>query len=189
MARLHHWSFRDIAVPFLKQLHEKTGETVFLGVLRDTEVLIIDSLSHPQGIAFRTQIGVAEPLYCTGIGKALLAHLPQPAREDILKKIHLKRWTEYTIRSKTALRRELFIVQRQGYAVDRGEHSPGVQCIGVPIFDHQSLVVGSFSIAGPDVRMNERIKDFADLAMSVGRKISRGLGYSDFRTMAVASSK
>ncbi len=84
MARLRMIDFRSVAIPFLRRLHERTGETVLLGTLRGTEVMIVETFSRFRGLVFKSEVGLAEPLYCTGVGKALLAHLRPEHQAEIL---------------------------------------------------------------------------------------------------------
>ncbi|MNT12473.1 Transcriptional regulator KdgR [compost metagenome] len=78
------WSgnrFRDVAEPHLRKLHELTGETVHLGILRETEIVYVDKVESRQTVRMSSQIGKASPAYCTGIGKAALSLLGQPELE------------------------------------------------------------------------------------------------------------
>jgi hypothetical protein len=73
------WSknqFRAVAAPHLRRLHEETGETVHLGVLRGTEIIYVDKVESRQTVRMESQIGNASPVYCTGLGKAALSVLP-----------------------------------------------------------------------------------------------------------------
>ena len=69
--------FRLIAEPHLRNLHELTGETVHLGVLRDNQVIYLDKVEGKQAVRMYSQIGNASPVYCTGVGKAALSAMAE----------------------------------------------------------------------------------------------------------------
>lgn len=88
---------RAQAQPFLKSLVEKYKETVHLVVKNDNEVVYIDKVDGPQAIRMYSQIGKRTPLHCTGVGKSLLAFLPEDEKEKIIENIELKVFTPKTI--------------------------------------------------------------------------------------------
>jgi len=178
MARLRMIDFRSVSIPYLRRLHQKTGETVLLGTLRGDEVLIVETFSQFRGIVFKSQVGLAEPLYCTGIGKALLAHLAPEHQDEILAKLKLRRYTGTTIVSKTELRRELKRIRQHGYSIDDEEIEVGVRCLGAPILGHDGFSLAAFSVVGPGPRIEARLREISESMLETRRHISRELGYS-----------
>ena len=175
VVRLQQLDYRNIALPHLRALHEEFEETVFLGTLRGNEVLIIESFSQPRGIVFGSQIGAGEPLYCTGIGKALLANLAPEQRDAILKDLKLQRFTARTLTSRSALRKELDAIRQRGHSIDDEEIVMGVKCVAAPILGPDGYAVGAFSIAGPADRVGRRFDRIAARVGEVSRTISREL--------------
>ncbi|WP_234939395.1 IclR family transcriptional regulator [Sinorhizobium kostiense] len=151
------WSgnrFRDIAAPYLLRLHEMTGETVHLGVLRDTEIIYVDKVESRQTVRMSSQIGKASPAYCTGIGKAALSSLPEPEVERIAARIQFHPFTERTHRSAAALLAEIEEIRRQGHAFDREEHEAEICCVAAPIAVPEHELVGGISVTGPSYRVS-----------------------------------
>lgn len=151
------WSgnrFRDIAAPYLLRLHEMTGETVHLGVLRDTEIIYVDKVESRQTVRMSSQIGKASPAYCTGIGKAALSSLPEPDVERIAARIQFHPFTERTHRSAAALLAEIEEIRRQGHAFDREEHEAEICCVAAPIAVPEHELVGGISVTGPSYRVS-----------------------------------
>jgi DNA-binding IclR family transcriptional regulator len=177
MARLRMIDFRSVAIPYLRRLHEKTGETVLLGTLRGTEVMIVETFSRFRGLVFKSQVGLAEPLYCTGIGKALLAHLRPEHQAEILTSLELKRYTRTTIVSKAELRRELKRVRLHGYSIDDEEIEAGVRCLGAPVLGHDGFGLAAFSVVGPGPRIELRLREISEHVLETRRQISREMGY------------
>ena len=175
VVRLQQLDYRNIALPQLQALHNEFEETVFLGTLRGNEVLIIESFSQPRGIVFGSQIGAGEPIYCTGIGKALLANLAPEQRDDIVKGLKLERFTARTLTSRNDLRKELDSIRQRGYSIDDEEIVVGVKCVAAPILGSDGYAVAAFSIAGPADRMGRRFRKIATRVAEVSRAITREL--------------
>ena len=78
------------------------------------------------------------------------------------------------------MKSELARVRRQGFAVNNEEVEPGVRCIGAPIFDHNSRVIATLSIAGPVFRMTkDRVPELARIVVNVANALSSELGHPD----------
>ena len=95
------------ALPHLLRLREKTHETVKLGILANTDVLVVKALESPLVLHTRGDEGRLAPLYCTGIGKALLALLSNEDLRDILAKVGLRSFTPRTVTSLSKLEQEV----------------------------------------------------------------------------------
>ena len=178
MARLRMVDSPTVAIPFLRRLHQKIGETVLLGSLRHDEVLITETFSHYRGIVFKSQVGLTEPLYCTGIGKALLAHLNPEHQDQIIAGLKLRRYTPNTIVSTAELRRELKRIRQHGYSIDDEECETGVKCLGAPILGHDGYAASAFSIPGPSDRIEARLREISGYVLETAKSISRELGFS-----------
>ncbi|MGH9341446.1 MAG: IclR family transcriptional regulator [Acidobacteriota bacterium] len=182
-AALRQLDFRKETFPFLKALSERTRETVHMTVLEGTEVVYIEKCESSEPVAVHSRIGGRAPLHCTAVGKAILAFLPEQAREELLGRIELKKFTSNTITSRGALKRELSAVQRQAYAMDDEEYREGIRCMGAPIFDYKGDVIAAFSITIPAARFgHKRVSELALLVQDTSRKISGQLGYHEQET-------
>ena len=144
---------RQRSIPYLERLRDETGETVHLGILDGYDVVYLDQLPglHPIGL-MSSKVGAHAPSYCTGLGKALLAFLPEEQINAYIQKVTLVPFTPNTITNPSELLSELSRVCEQGYSFDNEEHEQGVGCIAAPVFDHKG-VVAAISIAGPAERI------------------------------------
>jgi len=133
MAKLHQMDIVKEATPYLKELVEKCNETVHLGVLEEGEVLYLAKEESSQTIRMISYVGKRAPLYCTALGKVLLAYIPEEERKKILGGKVLPRLTKNTITDKGELEKELSKVREQGFALDREENEKNVCCIAAPI--------------------------------------------------------
>jgi len=175
---LRRMDFIKISKPIMTELALKVQETVHLAVLSDTEIVYVDKIDSPRTLGVMSKIGQRAPVYCTALGKALLAHLPEDERPRVINEIHLKSFTSHTITSKKQLIGELKEVRRRGYARDRREIEEDVECLAAPIFNHLGNAVAALSISGPQRKINiPREKFFAGQVMKAAGLISSKMGY------------
>lgn len=146
--------FRTIAEPHLRRLHDITGETVHLGVLRGLDVIYLDKVESRQAVRMYSQIGNASPVYCTGVGKAALSSLPDAELARILPRIVFHRFTEHTLADAAALAAEIDGIRRSGVAYDREEHEIGIRCVAAPIHSADRSFVAGVSVTGPAYRVS-----------------------------------
>lgn len=166
------------ALPCIEELVRETGETVHLGVFDGSQVVSIEKMDSPHGLASNVTIGKGAPAYCTGVGKALLAFQPENVVDGVCRQ-RLARHTPQTITDRAKLRKELAQVRAQGYAVDNAEHQPDVRCVAAPIRNHSGSVIASLSISGPATRIpKERIPVLAVRVREAAAKLSARLGHT-----------
>lgn len=145
--------FRSVAEPHLRSLHAATGETVHLGVLKDTEVIYLDKVEGQQAVRMYSQVGNASPVYCTGVGKAALSSLADPVLMRLIGQIEFRRFTDRTLCDADALMKEVETIRRTGIAYDREEHEIGIRCIAAPIFSDDRSLAAGVSVTGPTFRV------------------------------------
>ena len=175
-AVLNQFDFIASAHPFLGELSKTVGETVFMGILDDFDLVYVDhvdSLDHILRMA--PQIGRRHTSHTTALGKVLLAHLNPDHLETFLSRGELPGLTENTITSPEDLRKELEAVRRNGYALDREETETGICCVAAPVFGADGRVVAAISVSGPSPRLRKKgLETFLrDNVQSTGAKISQ----------------
>ena len=137
-----------IGTPYLKKLMQTVEETCFLGVLSGDEIVYIAKENCERTITTNAGIGSRKPVYCTGLGKAFLAFLPEKESSQIIDRIELKAFTENSITDKNLFRQELMRTRQRGYAIDDMEHEFGIKCVAMPIFDRNRNLYAAISISG-----------------------------------------
>lgn len=164
--------FRTIAEPHLRALHEQTGETVHLGVLRGTEVIYLDKVESRQAVRMYSQIGNASPVFCTGVGKAAMSAMTDDALDSLIGQIAFKRFTEHTIVTPEDLRAEIMEIRRTGNAYDREEHEIGIRCVAAPVHSADRSFVAGLSVTGPAYRVSmESLQSWAGLVRAAAAAI------------------
>lgn len=177
-AALSQFDIRRVSLPYLQKLNQQTRETVHLTVRHGLSVVYVEKLDSPEPLRIHSRIGASVPLYCTAVGKVLLAYMPIAEREALLPQIEVRRVTPNTVGNLQELQTQLQTVRRAGYACDLEEHELHIRCIAAPIWDHTGFVNASLSITAPVVRMPvTRLRQLAPLIQEAGRGISRDLGY------------
>jgi len=179
-AALGQLDIRRVSLPYLEELNRKTRETIHLTLRHGLSAVYVEKLDSPEQLRIHSRIGAAVPLYCTAVGKVMLAYMPDEEREKVLPQLGLKRFTPNTVGNLQELAAELYRVRKNGYACDLEEHELHIRCIAAPIWDHQGEVSASVSITAPMVRMAvTRLRQLAPLIQTAGLQISRELGYSN----------
>lgn len=169
---------REIARPYLKELSVSFGMTVHMGLYRDWEMVYIDKVDAPNQRIIYSQVGKRAPMYCTGIGKAVLANLNDEDIQHILSTQPREALTRNTKTEASQIMEELAQVRQQGYAVDYEEVEIGLSCVAVPVFDDQKKPVAAISISSSAaVLEQEKIQEAAGYLKKAAGGISRRLGY------------
>lgn len=182
---LEQLDLRREALPLLRELAERTGETAHLAILHGGEVVYIEKVESRHAVRMFSRIGHTMPPYSTGVGKAILAFLPREELESILP-AQLERRTPATITDRAELLEHLAALRERGYSTDNVENEDGIRCVGTPVFDHTGAVCAAISIAGPATRITpERFPELGALARETALAISRKIGYAADRSELV----
>ncbi|MFO7737757.1 MAG: IclR family transcriptional regulator [Desulfatiglandaceae bacterium] len=183
MKMANRFEIRREARPYMQQLSLAFRETVNLGLRDGLDILHLDKIDSLEILRMDSPVGSRAPAYCTALGKASLAFLPQNELDVLLNGVKLKPYGPNTITSKKMLKQELEKIRNQGYAVDDEELAYGLRCVAAPIFDHTGLPRYSISVAGPAMRFTEkRMQQIQQTVRKVCRELSRRMG--DFGSAA-----
>ncbi len=171
---LNNIDLRKEMRPFLQELGEATKETVHLGIIDDYKVFYIDKVETSHTIRMYSSIGKGGPLYCTGIGKVLLAFSEKEYIDQFLKQLKFVKYTKNTIINRKELKEELAEIKKRGYAVDNMEHEDNIRCVAAPIFDYRGELIAAVSISAPAQRMTmERTAELSQLLVDYTQRMSK----------------
>lgn len=148
----------EAARPLLDEFARATGEAVHL-VQREGDEIAYLYKAEPfvSTVRMSSCVGMRNPMYCTGVGKSILALLPEPEVRAIWSRTQPVQYTPTTILTLPALEQELASIRKQGYALDREEHEAGVCCAAVAIRDDHGSPVAAVSISAPPERLTENL--------------------------------
>ncbi|HEX4664581.1 MAG TPA: IclR family transcriptional regulator, partial [Terriglobales bacterium] len=144
---------RERSRPFLERAVLHTGETGHLCVYDDGEVVYLDKIEPDRSVRLTSSVGRRNPAYCTAVGKAIMAFLPEAQVEAAVQKHGLFQLTRKTITNMLDLRADLARVRKLGYAMDDEEHEEGVICVGAPVWSVGAFPIAAISVSGPAFRM------------------------------------
>jgi DNA-binding IclR family transcriptional regulator len=165
------------AGPALRELADRTGETVNLAVLQGHRVVNVDEVTASRQVVSVSWVGKDTPLHCTSNGKALLAFLPAAERGRILLG-PLERLTARTIVDVPTLERQLGRVREDGYAFTLEELEVGLNAVAAPVRDAAGRVVAAVSVAGPAYRVPaQRLPELGEMTADAAAAVSRRLGF------------
>ena len=169
----------QIAKPYLEQLSDLSKETVHLVRREGNNILYIYKIEAKIGtIRMVSHVGMVHPMYCSGVGKAMMAVLPESEVQKIWNESVIEKRTDHTITDYEKLRETLEEVRKNGYALDDEENEEGVRCIAASLRGCQKEVLYAFSISGPASRMTKaRIEELAVDVCRVQGELSKALGY------------
>lgn len=160
----------------LREISAVTQETLHYSVLAGKDAVLVHKVKGSQLVNVDFQIGDRAPLHATAIGKVLLAYQDVRFIEEVISS-GLPKMASRTITDPEQLRRELFKIRSQGYAIDDHELSDSMRCIAVPVFRRGGKVDEGISISGPDSRLTpERLDELREIMLESSRKLSRHLG-------------
>lgn len=177
-ARVRQIDIVRLVMPVLARLNEDTGEAVHLAAMQGRELVTLAKLDSRHAVKVDSAgIGKSGAAHATGIGKAILAWLPEDEIRAILAASGMKAYTEKTIRSVDELIGQFALVRRHGFALDREEFQPGVTCVGTAIRDHSGAVVASLGVSIPTMRAVEgTLDEIKERVKAAAAEASRELG-------------
>ena len=166
-----------IARPYMRALMKESTETVNLAVQDEQEAVYLSQVECRQMMRALARPGARVPLYCSSVGKALLSAMPDGDVANALPRHGMRRLTEKTITSRSALRDDLALTRERGFAIDDEEHALGLRCVAGLVFDEAAEPIAAISISGPTVRMSDqRIASLGDLVRRRADEITSRLG-------------
>ena len=169
----------QIAKPYMERLSDISGEAVHLVQREGNNILYIYKIEAKVGtIRMVSHVGMVHPMYCSGVGKAIMATLPEKEVKQIWNESIIEKKTDKTITDIDEMMQVLEEVRKNGYALDDEENEEGVRCIAACLHGYSKEVKYAFSISGPVSRMTrERVEELAVDVRKVQEELSRELGY------------
>ncbi len=165
---------RKYALPILEELQRATEEIVYLTVPRYGEVLYLETVYPSQRQVRYSDVGRLGPMHCTGVGKAMMAYMPDEYVEQIAAVKGLQKFTSNTITTVEDLKAELARTRERGYAIDNGEHDRNIGCVAIPLVDDDGLAVAGVSVSGPVLRFGPEVQQkYAELTMEAVTSLKR----------------
>lgn len=184
---LHGIKLREQARPFMQALVEQCQMTVHLAIRERDQAVVIEKVEPAGAQRITTWLGKRFDLHASGVGKALLAYLPEDELAGMVLDRGLTRYNENTITSLRRLKQEIAKIRYQGYALDDEEGEIGYRCIGCHIVDQAGQPVAAISVAGTISQITpENLGAVSALVKSTAQAISRSLGFMEVAASGIA---
>lgn len=167
------------AFPELQRLSYKYGVHGHMGIPRKTEVAHLISSSSERTMELFIPMGHRQPMYCSAMGRALLAYMPSARAQEILKNSKLQKRTSETKTDTCEILQELIRTKQKGYCLLLNELSEGKGSIAAPIFDRKRTAIAAISVSASahSISQPQRERELAKAVMNAASKISGKLGY------------
>jgi DNA-binding IclR family transcriptional regulator len=151
--------------PPLEELSASTGQSTNMAIIDGNEVVIVATVNSQGIIQTVFRMGARLPLYCTALGKAVLAHMDAAALRRYLDSVELTPNTEHTLVNKDALMNDLRTTRERGFSFNNEEYCLGIYCIASPVFNFFDEPFATVGASGHSDRFI--------LTPSMGREIIR----------------
>lgn len=169
------------ALPILRSIVEQTGQSTTLSLTRQGRLLHILAVEGPQYIDGRWRVGTRLPFHATASGKIMLAGMREAELEAILDRSPLRQITPLTITDPVKLRRQLQEVQASGVALTRGESSPGLAALAVPVLGRSASTVAALGLIIPDQHFSaDSAEAWTTVLHREARRLSIKCGAGDY---------
>lgn len=162
--------------PVLRAFSREVGKTVFFGTRTDDAIVYICKFEPENPIITTATVGAKNPVYCTSLGKAIMAFTEEGEVRRLMGRMVFKKHTGQTIGSREEFEKELERVRGKGYAFDARELEEHMECVGAPVFGQDGSVMGAISVSS----LYNPSEDYDALGRQVRARageISRLLGY------------
>lgn len=175
--------------PHLAHLSSICDETVHFVHRSGNNVIYLEKVESQsvkmRSVRLSSEIGLTRPMYCSAVGKAILAGLTQDEVREIWEASEIESKTIHTITSFDKLKTELTEISKLGYALDNEENELGIRCIAVPVFDYHDRPEYALSISTLSGRMPDtRLSELASLLLDTASTLSGILGSTGKSTLS-----
>ncbi|HQL00382.1 MAG TPA: IclR family transcriptional regulator [Smithellaceae bacterium] len=172
-------NLRETALPVMKKLWEKIGESIHLVIAEGERAVLLERLETPQPVRLFLPMGGSAPLHAVASGKAILAFYDEPFLKRYIA-AGLERLTKQTIGDADLLRKQLAQIRLRKWATAVDELAYGASAAASPIFDVKGHVVASLTISCPTSRFPKSVRGkYVALLVEAAAEISRHLGRHD----------
>ncbi len=169
-------SIVEKAQPCLRELSNEIKESACLAIRDRVDVLCLTNEESSQNIRIDTPVGTRNPMYCTALGKSILAFMDDDFLDLYFEITKLSKRTGKTITTENEFRKDLQRVNKSYISYDKEEFADDVYCVGTTIFDINKQPVAAISISGLKRRMMGRKVDISKAVLRAGKKITKEIG-------------
>jgi DNA-binding IclR family transcriptional regulator len=173
-SRSYHRTIRQ-AQPLLDRLRDRVGQTVFLGMLSRSRVMIIAAAEASNPLKISSPAGTSLPVLAGALGKVFLAQLDDEEALQLIRSYGLARYTQKSITDGQAYLQELARVRREGYAVDDEEYLPGVRAVALSLGHHRGLSLALWVVGFAEAMDHQHMPGIVQEVLETAEKLKASL--------------
>ncbi|MBO1902436.1 IclR family transcriptional regulator [Leucobacter weissii] len=178
---------RTEALPVMKELRDRIGETVHLGVLSGAQIVYVEKLDSLNAVRMVSRVGGTNPALTTAIGTSILTASDETTVD---RTIELSRVLYGEVPPRERLSDTFEQIRSRGYATDLEVNEPGICCVGAAVYDLTGLPVAGISVSTPTLRFDrDRVEELGGTVAAAAAEISRRLGYRPSSATAETESR
>ncbi len=179
---LNRIDITQVAHQNLIELNRELNQTIHLFIRDGLDIIYLDKVDtqhSPGSLKCSSYIGQRTDLFSTAAGKVFLSNLEIDALDSILDKLNFVPKTPKTIIDKSQLLRDINGVKTKGFALDLEEHSLGLQCIAIPIYNQFSECIAVLSVSCRVDQITEKVLkgEILTSLKNVSNIISQKMGF------------
>jgi IclR family pca regulon transcriptional regulator len=170
----------EFVEPILKKLSDETDAAAHFAVLDNNETLCLGSVFSQKMFGFFIAIGARHPAYAGSMGKVLLAGLSDEKLDRYLASVPRVAHTGETLTRPAAFRREILAIRKSGYGINRGELTPGIVGVAVPVRNRDGTVAAVVNVNWVSVQsvktaeINRCLGPLREAAQQIELRLSSG---------------
>jgi IclR family pca regulon transcriptional regulator len=157
VSALNAMDLKNRLLPYMLEVTKTFDVTTQCAILDGIDVVVLDRVRSKEVVNWDIGVGSRLPVYCTAMGKAILAFLEKKEQAQIIRRIRFEPLTEFTIGTAAELKADLIRIRKAG-------------CV----YSHQELTVGLCSVAAPILK-NNRVEGAFGISYAVNRAREEGL--------------
>ncbi|TPJ71268.1 IclR family transcriptional regulator [Mesorhizobium sp. B2-7-1] len=164
--------------PYMRDLRDRCGETVMLGILnQDLMLKVIAKCVANRAVRYDSPFSGGVPSYCSAMGRVLLGARDAKTVDRYLAGERLVKLTPFTIISKTHLRRLFRETRQRGYAISSQEMDIGSIGVAAAIQNASGEIIAALDVAAISSRHADVEASIVPLVKEFASKISVKFGY------------
>ena len=169
-------SLAALAQPVMQSLSRSLGESVVFGVMASPGYArLLSKVISDEEIRWDSELGIQLPMYCTAVGRSLLAPLSASERAAHLSAVPMKALTPLTVTDAARISSMLDEIAQQGYNVVMEEFALGGTGVAAPVVNAQGRPVGALNISCVTSRFHDKRAKVIGAVVEGASSISRSL--------------
>jgi len=167
------------AQPVLERVADRLHESCSVSVLDGDEIVYVARASTRRILTIGLSVGSRLPVYCTSMGRILLAFASDAERSVYLSRVRPVRHTPHTIADRAGLRAELERVRADGYAIVDQELEVGLRSLAVPVRRPDQSVLAAMNVGVQATRVDRAtmVREYLPVLRAAAEEIGFAIGH------------